>query len=88
MCYSALVRQDFHDMARRYGASIALDMFADLFRRRRDGEDIESASMDGAGPAAAGTAHLRVLYRGQERNRPAAATASEHVNPSSIAARL
>ena len=41
MCYSALVRQDFHAMARRYGVEVALDMFADLFRRRREGEDIE-----------------------------------------------
>lgn len=41
MCYSALARQDFHVLARRYGAQIALDMFADLFRRRRDSEDIK-----------------------------------------------
>ena len=41
MCYSAMVRQDFHVLARRYGVEIALDMFADLFRRRRDGEDIK-----------------------------------------------
>ena len=41
MCYSALVRQDFHVLARRYGAKIALDMFADLFHRRREGEGIK-----------------------------------------------
>jgi putative SOS response-associated peptidase YedK len=41
MCYSALVRQDFHEMARRYGLEIAFDMFAELFHRRRDGEDIK-----------------------------------------------
>lgn len=28
-------------MARRYGLEIAFDMFADLFRRRREGEDIK-----------------------------------------------
>ena len=27
--------------AARYGVEVALDMFADLFRRRREGEDIK-----------------------------------------------
>src|SRR6185312_1483414 len=43
MCYSALVRQDIHALARRYGADIAYDMFADLFRRRLEGEDIKAS---------------------------------------------
>ena len=43
MCYSALVRQDIHELARRYGADIAYDMFADLFRRRLEGEDIKAS---------------------------------------------
>ena len=43
MCYSARVRQDIHALARRYGANIAYDMFAQLFRRRLDGEDIKAS---------------------------------------------
>lgn len=31
MCYSALVRQDIHELARRYGAEIAYEMFAEHF---------------------------------------------------------
>jgi putative SOS response-associated peptidase YedK len=42
MCYSALVRQDIHELARRYGAEIAYEMFAELFRRRLDGDDIKA----------------------------------------------
>jgi putative SOS response-associated peptidase YedK len=42
MCYSALVRQDIHELARRYGAEIAYEMFADLFHRRLDGDDIKA----------------------------------------------
>ena len=42
MCYSALVRQDIHQLARRYGAEIAYEMFAELFRRRLDGDDIKA----------------------------------------------
>jgi putative SOS response-associated peptidase YedK len=42
MCYSALVRQDIHELARRYGAEIAYEMFADLFHRRLDGEDVKA----------------------------------------------
>ena len=33
MCYSALVRQNIHELARHYGAEIAYEMFAELFRR-------------------------------------------------------
>jgi putative SOS response-associated peptidase YedK len=43
MCYSAQVRQNLHELARRYGANIAYDMFAQLFRRRLDGEDIKAS---------------------------------------------
>jgi putative SOS response-associated peptidase YedK len=43
MCFSARVRQDIHALARRYGANIAYDMFAQLFRRRLDGEDIKAS---------------------------------------------
>ncbi len=43
MCYSAQVRQNIHELARRYGANIAYDMFAQLFRRRLDGEDIKAS---------------------------------------------
>src|ERR1700733_4888827 len=42
MCYSALVRQDIHQLARRYGAEIAYEMFAELFRRRLDGDDVKA----------------------------------------------
>ena len=42
MCYSALVRQDIHELARRYGAEIAYEMFAEVFRRRFDGDDIKA----------------------------------------------
>jgi hypothetical protein len=42
MCYSALVRQDIHELARRYGAEIAYEMFVELFRRRLDGDDIKA----------------------------------------------
>jgi hypothetical protein len=42
MCYSALVRQDIHELSRRYGAEIAYEMFAELFRRRLDGDDIKA----------------------------------------------
>jgi putative SOS response-associated peptidase YedK len=42
MCYSAQVRQNIHELARRYGANIAYDMFAQLFRRRLEGEDIKA----------------------------------------------
>lgn len=41
MCYSALVRQEIHEIARRYGLEIAYEMFAELFKRRREGEDIK-----------------------------------------------
>src|SRR5688500_6258857 len=34
MCFSARVRQDLRELARRYGAEIAWEMFADLFKRR------------------------------------------------------
>jgi putative SOS response-associated peptidase YedK len=43
MCYSALVRQDLHEIARRFGAEIAYEMFAQLFRRRLDDEGIKIA---------------------------------------------
>ena len=43
MCYSALVRQDIHELARRYGAEIAYEMFAELFRRRLAGDDIKAS---------------------------------------------
>lgn len=43
MCYSALVRQDLHELMRRYGAEIAYEMFLELFRRRNDGEDIKAS---------------------------------------------
>lgn len=42
MCYSAQVRQNIHELARRYGANIAYDMFAQLFRRRLEGEEIKA----------------------------------------------
>lgn len=42
MCYSAQVRQNIHELARRYGANIAYDMFAQLFRQRLAGEDIKA----------------------------------------------
>ena len=42
MCYSAQVRQNIDELARRYGANIAYDMFAQLFRRRLEGEDIKA----------------------------------------------
>jgi putative SOS response-associated peptidase YedK len=41
MCYSALVRQDLHEIARRFGAEIAYEMFAQLFRRRLEDDDIK-----------------------------------------------
>jgi putative SOS response-associated peptidase YedK len=34
MCFSARVRQDLRDLARRFGAEIAWEMFADVFKRR------------------------------------------------------
>jgi putative SOS response-associated peptidase YedK len=40
MCYSALVRQDLHEIARRFGAEIAYEMFAQLFHRRLDDDGI------------------------------------------------
>lgn len=43
MCYSALVRQDLHEIARRFGAEIAYEMFAQLFRRRLHDENIKVA---------------------------------------------
>src|SRR5215472_10993786 len=43
MCYSALVRQDLHEIARRFGAEIAYEMFAQLFRRRTEEQDIKVA---------------------------------------------
>jgi putative SOS response-associated peptidase YedK len=43
MCYSALVRQDLHEIARRFGAEIAYEMFTQLFRRRREEEDLKVA---------------------------------------------
>jgi putative SOS response-associated peptidase YedK len=42
MCYSAQVRQNIHELAGRYGADIAYDLFAQLFRRRLEGEDIKA----------------------------------------------
>jgi len=42
MCYSALVRQNLRELARLYGANIAYDLFAELFRRRLEGEDIKA----------------------------------------------
>ncbi len=43
MCYSALVRQDLHEIARRFGAEIAYEMFAQLFRRRGETQDLKVA---------------------------------------------
>jgi putative SOS response-associated peptidase YedK len=43
MCYSAFVRQDLHEIARRFGAEIAYEMFAQLFRQRLDDDDIKVA---------------------------------------------
>ncbi len=43
MCYSALVRQDLHEIARRFGAEIAYEMFAQLFRERLQNDDIKVA---------------------------------------------
>ncbi len=43
MCYSALVRQDLHEIARRFGAEIAYDMFAQLFRTRIHDDGIKVA---------------------------------------------
>jgi putative SOS response-associated peptidase YedK len=43
MCFSAQVRQNIQALARRYGANIAYEMFAQLFRRRLDGEDLKVA---------------------------------------------
>lgn len=43
MCYSAQVRQNILALARRYGANIAYEMFAQLFQRRRDEEDVRVA---------------------------------------------
>jgi hypothetical protein len=40
MCYSPLVEQDLRKLARRLGASVAFEMFAEVFRRR-DGDDIK-----------------------------------------------
>src|SRR6185312_12863760 len=41
VCYSALVRQDFHALSHRFGVEVALDMFADLFHKRREGADVK-----------------------------------------------
>lgn len=43
MCFSAQVRQDIRALAQRYGANIAYDLFAQLFRRRLDAEDVKAA---------------------------------------------
>jgi putative SOS response-associated peptidase YedK len=43
MCFSAQVRQSIQALAHRYGANIAYEMFAQLFRRRLDGEDVKVA---------------------------------------------
>lgn len=43
MCYSALVRQDLHEIARRFGAEIAYEMFAQLFRQRLENDDVKLA---------------------------------------------
>lgn len=43
MCFSAQVRQNIQALARRYGANIAYEMFAQLFHRRLDGEDVKVA---------------------------------------------
>ncbi len=43
MCYSAQVQQNIQALARRYGANIAYEMFAQLFRRRLDEEDVRVA---------------------------------------------
>src|SRR4051794_31215573 len=36
MCFSARVQQDLRSLARRFGAEIAWEMFADVFKRRLD----------------------------------------------------
>lgn len=36
MCFSARIQQDLHALARRFGAQIAWEMFADVFKRRLD----------------------------------------------------
>jgi hypothetical protein len=38
--YSALVRQDLHKLARRYGVEIAHELFLQLLQRRADEQDI------------------------------------------------
>jgi putative SOS response-associated peptidase YedK len=43
MCFSALVRQDIPELARRYGAQIAYGAFAELFRRRLEDKSIKVA---------------------------------------------
>ena len=41
MCYSALVKQELHNLARKFGAEIAWEMFADVFRRRLEQGDVK-----------------------------------------------
>lgn len=41
MCYSAMVRQNFAALARRYGAEIAWEMIEQLFHQRLDDDDIK-----------------------------------------------
>ena len=47
MCYSAQVWADYHRYVRVYGAEIAIDVFYDLYVRRRQGEKLKTPkSMD------------------------------------------
>lgn len=41
MCFSARVQQDLRNLARRYGAEIAWEMFADVFKHRLESNDIK-----------------------------------------------
>jgi putative SOS response-associated peptidase YedK len=43
MCFSARVQQDLQKLARRFGAEIAWEMFADLFKRRLDSTDVKAS---------------------------------------------
>jgi putative SOS response-associated peptidase YedK len=41
MCFSARIQQDLRDLARRFGAEIAWEMFADVFKRRLDNNEFK-----------------------------------------------
>jgi hypothetical protein len=43
MCFSARVQQDLHKLARRFGAQIAWEMFADVFKRRLETGELKAS---------------------------------------------